>query len=98
MTNRYDEQMPVLILRTSAEPITVPLTRDTATLIGRAPNPRRLTEPAASALRGLPLRQVVVPLDQISGNHLAVLARDTEVLIWDLGSRNGSALSLVAGQ
>src|SRR5688572_26087529 len=90
--------MPVLTLRIPGEPVTLEIAPGSAALIGRSPNPRRLTDPVVAVLRGLPLRLVVIPSEQVSGNHLAVLARQADVLIWDLGSRNGSSLSLKAGQ
>lgn len=90
--------MPLLMLRLPGEPISVELSPGSAALIGRAPNPRQLPASIAAALKGVPLRLVVVPAEQVSGNHLAVLAGQTDALLWDLGSRNGSALSLKAAQ
>lgn len=88
----------MLILRTPGEPVSIELSPGSAALIGRAPNPRRLIEQVAAVLRGLPLRSVVIPSERVSANHLAVLARGNDVLVWDLGSRNGSTLSLKPGQ
>lgn len=63
-------------------------------LVGRHPDPKRLPEPMLSLLEGLPLSLGTLDSKRVSSNHAVLISRGDEVLIYDVGSRNGTFLQV----
>lgn len=74
--------------------VVVKLAPASAFLIGRQPNPAKLPFLLQSLLRGLSLVRVTLTSQRVSANHLLVTLQDDGVQLFDLGSRNGTAVKL----
>ena len=88
--------MPLLRIKAPDEdtPVTVKLAPGSAFLVGRQPNPTKLPYLLQSLLRGVNLVKVPLSSQRVSANHLLVTLQEDGVQLFDLGSRNGTAVQL----
>jgi len=95
---RYNKKMPFLNLRLPErqDVMRVELQPQIALLVGREPQPERLSTALRERLRGQRIQEVRVASGRVSANHLLVILSNQEIHLWDLGSRNGSVLRLEA--
>lgn len=79
------------------EPVVLELPQRSSLLLGRDPDAKRLDTMLRGQINEFPIKEVRLPSQRVSANHLLVCNDGQHVRAWDLQSRNGTWVRLTAG-